>query len=321
MFRQLLRKYAFESSLLWIACGLMVLIFPWMRIWTISQFELAGFAPLLDQLRTLEKFSPVPLEQFLTYEGVIGLTLDEPILLLCILVWSISRGSDVASGELGRGTMEMLMAQPTSRLQVMTAHGLVTVLGLAGLIGLALLGLHLGIQTNSVPMTMETDSLRIPGLPFTLRNPFAGAAPKTFVPLTNLVATSLFVPAFLNLFALGFAVFGLSVLFSCYDQYRWRTLGLTIGTYVLQVLLFILAKSMAWLNILKAFTFLAAYQPAWIIQTGKRHPEQAWNLLIWQEEAWAIGPTGFSVILILLGLLWYVIGLRRFLVRDLPAPL
>ncbi len=122
---------------------------PLVRIWTVSQFELSGFAPLLNQIRVLEKFSPVPLEQFLTYDGVVGLTFDEPVLILCIVVWCIARGTDFVSGEVGRGTMEMLLAQPVSREKIALAHGSVTILGLLGLVAMTFLGLALGIHTCS----------------------------------------------------------------------------------------------------------------------------------------------------------------------------
>ena len=111
MFRILLKKYLSESILLWTALALVLFFFPWVRIWTVSQFELTGFAPLIEQFKAFEKFAPVPLEQFLTYHGIIGITFDEPVVLLCLLTWSVARGTDVVSGELGRGTMEMLLAQ------------------------------------------------------------------------------------------------------------------------------------------------------------------------------------------------------------------
>ena len=91
MFRILLKKYYQESIWLWLALALVLFFFPWVRIWTVSQFELTGFAPLIEQFKAFEKFSPVPLEQFLTYHGIIGITYDEPVVLLCVLTWCISR--------------------------------------------------------------------------------------------------------------------------------------------------------------------------------------------------------------------------------------
>ena len=48
MFRILLKKYMIESLLLFGALAIVLFFFPWVRIWTISQFELSGFAPLIE---------------------------------------------------------------------------------------------------------------------------------------------------------------------------------------------------------------------------------------------------------------------------------
>ncbi len=321
MFRLLLKKYLHDAALLWIASAVMLLIFPWVRIWTISQFELSGFAPLMDQIRAFEKFSPVPLEQFLTYEGVIALTYDEPILILCVLVWSISRGTDVVSGELGRGTMEMLLAQPVSRLQVFWAHAMVSIAGLCSLVAVAHLGLCLGLATNSVAITIEPPRVQIPGLPFSLRNPFGGPGEKVMQPLTELVSYDLYWIPSLHLLGLGLAVLGLSVLMSSFDQYRWRSIGLVLGVYVLQLLLYILAKSTPRLGSLKGFSFLAAYQPDWSVQMIKRDASAAYALTYLDGERWGVGPLGFALLLISMGAVLHVVACWLFLKRDLPAPL
>ena len=137
MFRLLIKKAFLESWLLLAACGLMVFAFCWTRVWIVTRFELQRFQGFLEQLRQFEQFMPVPLEQVLTYAGSLALTFDEPVLILCVLVWSISRGSDVVSGELGRGTLEMLLAQPIGRLKLLFVHSLVSVMGVALLTALA----------------------------------------------------------------------------------------------------------------------------------------------------------------------------------------
>ena len=71
----------------------------------------------------------LPFEQLATYSGRIALAYDLPIVILCVSVWAIARGSDCVSGELGRGTMEMLLAQPVSRLQVLLTQATVTTIG------------------------------------------------------------------------------------------------------------------------------------------------------------------------------------------------
>ncbi|MEQ1829113.1 MAG: ABC transporter permease subunit [Pirellula sp.] len=326
MFRILLKKYIGESIWLWCACAAVLFFFPWVRIWTVSQFELSGFEPILKQFRAFEKFSPVPLEQFLTYHGIIGFTFDEPVLILCVLVWSIARGSDVVSGELGRGTMEMLLSQPVGRGQLMAAHAVVTITGLALLCLLVYCGLFVGLHTNAT-LVRESSGIRLPILNFELSNPFI--APKSkLVPLTDLVSASVYIVPTWNLFALGFLVLGLSVMVSAFDQYRWRTIGIVIGVYVLQLLLFVLSKSTPKLSGLKPLSFLAAYQPDWIVQKVVREPEVAWAWTVdpgssgswWMRCIDSVGPVSYVSILLALGCITYMIGYFRFRGRDLPAP-
>ncbi len=321
MYRILIRKYVYESLALGLALALVLFVFPWVRIWTVSQFELTGFAPLIAQFKAFEKFSPVPLEQFLTYQGMIGLTFDEPVLLLCILAWCIARGTDVVSGELGRGTMEMLLAQPITRWQLMVTHALVAISGLAILCLLVYLGLCLGIWTNATPVR-EATGWSIPWFNWNL-TPAMNDPELRMVPLRELVDPSLFVASTLNLFGLGFAVLGLSVMVSSFDQYRWRAIGVVIGIYVLQLLLFILAKSTPRMSGLKPLTFLAAYQPDWMVQKIHDHPAAAWSWTMenpngdWHEF---LGPLGYTGMLLALGLVSYAIAFWRFETRDLPAP-
>lgn len=321
MFRILLKKYLSESIILWTALALVLFFFPWVRIWTVSQFELTGFAPLIEQFKAFEKFAPVPLEQFLTYHGIIGITFDEPVVLLCLLTWSVARGTDVVSGELGRGTMEMLLAQPIHRWKLIAAHGIVTVTGLALLCILVYLGISLGIQTNSTPITQQT-TVELPWTGWKVPNPFVPKEQRQ-IPLIELVKPQEFMAATANMFALGFAVLGLGVMISSFDQYRWRSIGIVIGAYVLQLLLFILSKSTPGMAIFKPFTFLSAYQPDWIVQVVHNHPEVEWQ---WLNRPWAtgwqdaLGPMGYIGILIGMGLVSYAIAFLRFQHRDLPAP-
>jgi ABC-2 type transport system permease protein len=142
------------------------------------------------------------------------------------------------------------------------------------------------------------------------------------------VDPSLYILPTFNLFALGFAVLGLSVFCSARDQYRWKTIGTVIGIYVLQLLLFILSKSTAQTHFLTPLTFLAAYQPDWIVQRVSNEPATAWqwigagdlsrsgaDLMMSRCE-----PLAFITILLSLGLVAYFLAWNKFRVRDLPAP-
>lgn len=325
MLRILLKKYFLETWPLWSACALVLVFFPWVRIWTVSQFELSGFAPLIEQFKAFEKFSPVPLAQFLTYEGIIGLTFAEPILLLSLLTYSIARGSDVVSGELGRGTMEMLLAQPISRLQLLLSHGLVSVVGLVGLCLLTWIGIVIGLHTNSTIVVQPKSEIGIPGTSISFSNPFEESQ-TVMTPLSELVSSDLYIAPTINFFALGFFMFSLSVFMSSWDQYRWRTIGFVIGVYIAQILLFVLSKSTPRTRFLMPFSFFGAYQPDWMVQSVANEKMPMFSIIRSQSTPngflanYEIGPLGYSLILIALGLALYSVGCLTFCRRDIPAP-
>ena len=325
MLRILLKKYLQETWPLWLPCALILVFFPWVRIWIVSQFELSGFAPLIEQLKAFEKFSPVPLSQFLTYEGMIGLTFAEPIMLLALLTYSIARGSDVVSGELGRGTMEMLLAQPISRLKLIFAHGFVCVMGLTGLGVCTWIGIAIGLHTNSTLVVQPKSELSIPGTSISFSNPFEEPQ-KVLTPLSKLVSSQLYLASTINFIALGFFIFCLSVFMSSWDQYRWRTIGLVIGVYVAQLLIFVLAKSTPKTHFLMPFSFFGAYQPDWMVQTIANGEMPMFAIIRICSNPngffadFEIGPMGYSLILIAIGLVLYSVACVIFCRRDIPAP-
>ncbi len=326
MNRLLIKKSMHESGLLFVACASMLFVFCWVRVWIICQFDLQQFQPLLKQLRPFEKFLPVPLEQLLTYTGSLAMTFHEPVLILCILVWAIARGSDVVSGEINRGTLEMLLAQPITRWQLLWTHGLVCAVGLALLCMTAWGGLAAGIHTNSIrEQIAPTVDVAIPFTP--LRIPVRiGAEQQVQTPLSSRVDASLFIAPSLQLFAFGIFVYGLSVLCSSFDRYRWRTLGMVIGVYIIQLLMLLLSKATDHMQWVGNLTFLSAYQPDSIVYFSRHSTYDAWWLMIpadRQTVSWpyTLGPLGLTCALLALGLLFFAGAVWRFHTRDIPAPL
>lgn len=326
MIRQLLKKTLRESALLFAACWLMLLLFCWARVWILCQFDLQRFEPVLDQFRAFERFLPVPLEQLLTYQGGLAMTFHEPVLLLCILVWSVARGSDVVSGEINRGTLEMLLAQPISRLQLLLCHSLVCTVGLALLCFAVWLGLYFGIHSNSIrEQATPTVELSVPYLPIKIPVKI-GATRQVQTPLSARVAPTVYAAPTCNLFGLGFLVLALSVACSSFDRYRWRTLGIVISVYVVQLLLLMLSKAtpaMAWCGYL---TFLSAYRPDSMVHFARHAPADAWRLTVPAERLTAswphgLGPLGMTGLMIGSGLLLFGLAAWRLRSRDIPAPL
>lgn len=324
MTRLLIKKCLWDSALLLSACTLMLFTFAWARIWILCQFDLQKFEPLLKQFEAFERFSPVPLDQFLTFAGAIGMTFNEPVLILCIVVWSVARGSDVVSGELSRGTLEMLLAQPISRTRWLITHAAVCTAGLALLSLVVWFGLYLGIQTNSVEESMQSSiELRLPLLPAPIPIP-AGPATEVTVPLAAKVSPALYVTPTINLFAFGFFLLSLSSMCSAMDRYRWRTIGLVIGFYVLELLVFLLSRATESTRWLGNFTFFSLYQPDGMVHVVRNRPGSQWEFLSASTmPGWdyTLGPLGMNLLLLLLGSAFYGVAWYTFKRRDLPAPL
>jgi ABC-2 type transport system permease protein len=323
MNRALLKKCLTEARLLFAACAAALFGFCWMRVYIVSRVDLETFADIVGKLwDTWKDFWPVSLSQLLSYSGRIAVTFDEPIVVLCVSVFAIARASDVVSGELNRGTMEVVLAQPVSRWQVLLSHALVTVLGVALLSLVAWAGTYCGIMTNTVQEDAPRPAIQVPGIgleiPLTLKKP-----EKIRVPMRDKVNAGDFLPGAVNLAALGCCLAGITTLVSACDRYRWRTIGLVVGFFVVQSVLKIAGMAIQEVAWLKKLTLFTAYEPQKFIATAVHDAANTWSLVV-RDSAGAIidaGPLGYNLILLGIGLGCYVAAAIVFQKRDLPAPL
>lgn len=322
MHRILIKKCLLESRLLLAACTVAVFLFCWARVWVMSLFDMSRFQAVIEQFREYERFSSVPFDQLFTYAGRIAVTWDEPIVVACVSLWAIARGSDLVSGELGRGTMEMVLAQPVSRLQVFLSHASVTIGGVAVIAGASWLGVHLGVMTNVVEEPAPPPTWTVPWLNIELSNPLAEETMQK-IPLSAKVDTAVFAPAACNLFAFGFFLAGLTTLMSAWDRYRWRTIGVVVGFYLVQMTFKIVGRASDGLSWLVNFTFFGAYEPQRLVAMADTQPGAAWHILVRDAatETTLLGPLGYSLLLLGMGCAAYAAAAILFRRRDLPAPL
>ena len=85
----------------------------------------------------VKKLMPVPIEVLASERGRLAFAYDHPLVALTMTVWAFARGSDAVSGELNRGTLEMVLAQPVRRTTVLLTHAAVTVAGALAQLGSA----------------------------------------------------------------------------------------------------------------------------------------------------------------------------------------
>lgn len=326
MNRALWKKACSEGFWLLCICALGLFLFCFIRVWFISRMEMSRFASIIGELWSdIEKFSTVPLSHLLTYPGRIAVVYNEPLVVLIMTVWAVSRGSDVVSGEISRGTMEMLLAQPTSRLQILWSQAVVGLLGVAVLCIATLAGTAAGIHTFRIKEPPSVPSIKIPGLKFDVPLPFL--KPKetepTYTPMSEKADTRQMLPAAINLGALGVFLLAFTTLMSSWDRHRWRTIGIVATAWV--VMLVVKAIGMAvedfrWMSYLSFFT---PFSPEWAVYVGMNHPEATWQFtsLRGVGEASHLTPLAYNVILLAMAIACYVAAAVIFAKRDLPAPL
>ena len=317
------RKNLIESQWLLWSCAGGLFAFAWVRVWMVSLLEMERFKAIFEQFRALEHLSPVPFDLFFTWPGRVSLAFDEPLVWGIVSVWAIARGSDCVSGELGRGTMEMLLAQPLSRMQILLTSTLVTWGGLLVLGGAVLAGMAVSIQTTQVKVVPPAPKwgVTLPGLPaWEFSVPGTSGEPIR-EPLRDYVTIGQFLPGVLNLLALGFFLCGLATLVSACDRYRSRTLGIVGGVFAVSLAVKLVARA-AQLNWLLYTTFFTAYEPSVIILQVVREPAAAWAFWVQTKEGgWQAGPLTYDLSLVGMGLAAYLAGAVIFARRDLPAPL
>ncbi len=320
--RALRRKYISDSLLLFFGCAFGVFGFCWFRIWIVGNLDTRKFRQIIDLLPDdWRKFASVDFDWLVSYLGRTSLALDEPTLVSFVCLWVLVRGSDVVSGEVNRGTMELLAAQPVSRRRLYFSHAWMTCAGLGLLMALTWLGMAVGIWTTSV-VESTYPQIHIPIVNYDF--PLTFLEPKTeTVTMASEVNPVVFLPGILNLLFLGFFLAGFAAMCSAMDRYRWRTLGILAVFYFSGVLIKMLAMARdeySWLMHVSCFGY---YEPASSIVHFQEHSLESTGLLATDPVTGAteLSPLSNYATYIVAGIVCYWIGFRVFLKRDLPAPL
>ncbi|MCC9607032.1 ABC transporter permease subunit [Blastopirellula sp. JC732] len=309
----------------WLLLGSVVTIFGFcmIRAWIVGRVEMSRFQNIVEILRPeVERYSAVDVAQLFTYPGRVGVTFNEPLVVLLMVTWAIARGSDSVSGPLGRGTMEMMLAQPISRFQLLFSKSLVTVVGCAVIATAAWLGTHTGVHTTKVKQEKPPVAIKLPVLNMKIEVPFTEVkeAPVR-VPLADFVDTSLFIPSAINLGCLGVFFAGLTTWMSSWDRYRWRTIGIVTGFLIVQMIVRVVSLAVDTAHWLKYLTIFTLYEPEVLTSYGVRYPTEVWTFYF-ENNKGELALGGLSLVsgLLLGGAATFALGHWIFCRRDLPAP-
>jgi ABC-2 type transport system permease protein len=183
-----------------------------------------------------------------------------PLTQTILCIWAIGRASGAIAGEIDRGTMELLLAQPIARGRVVLAHLIVEIIAIPILCLSMWSGTWLGIWL--LELQEEIDAWR-------------------------------FAPALLNAAVLLLAVAGVSIAISAFGRFRGRVLGTAVLVTLLQFLVNVIGQLWPTAEPLRPFTVFYYYQPQPIILD----PSWYTNNAIWTRMAvlLGVGLTGYVV--------------------------
>jgi len=316
----LLRKNLQESMLLFLGCAGLLAAFSFFRVWIVGRLDSGRFRQIIDLLpKDWERFSSVDFEWIVSYLGRTATTLDEPMVVMLVSAWALVRGADVVGGELGRGTMEMLLAQPVSRARIFWQQFSVNILGVITLCLVVWLAMWMAVQTTQIKET-EYPSFNIPLTGFKIPVP-NGEPKQILVPMRDVVDATGFAPGLVNLACLGVFFAGMASWLSSNDRYGWRATGLAVGVYFLFAMFKIgsaATPSLAWLGWITVFSL---YEPELHIQASQTDSGAVWHwFMVNHVSAKTVaGPLLANLALLAAGASLAMIGALRFSRRDLPA--
>ncbi len=287
MNRALFTKAVGDAKLLFAALAVLMFFFPWVFLWASGKISVPAFANFLTDALPQEwqHLWGVPFSQVATPAGRAALVFVHPLIVFSAAVWTISRGSDCVSGEIGRGTMEMLLAQSVRRTSIYGTQAIVTIVGSALLASAVWCGTAIGLGKS---------------------------------PLYEHLSPRLFIPPAINLFGLMICLGGVSALVSSWECQRWRTIGLIATWYVLSTVITVVGQIAERWHWLSYASFMSAYKP----QSLVAQPDDAWVLFSYRGTiVTGLALGGQQLVLLAVGISCYVAGAIIFSRREIPAPL
>jgi ABC-2 type transport system permease protein len=162
-----------------------------------------------------------------------------PLLLTMLGVWAVGRAAGAVAGELDKGTMELLLAQPLARWRVIGSHFVVDCLTIPFLCGCLWAGTALGAYVFDLVEMTKMDKKPIEPLQFGL--------------------------AQVNVAALLFAISGYTMALSSAGRFRARVLGIAVVLTLLQFLINLLGQTWQDIEFLRPWTVFYYYQPQGLI--------------------------------------------------------
>jgi ABC-2 type transport system permease protein len=222
------RKAISDSLLHFLISSAILIAFSWIFLWLMSMIDLGVFANLLKAMpQFFQRLTTIPMSELATPAGRTSILFVHVVTLLLCVGWAVGRGSDTISGEVGRGTMDLLASLPVYRSALLVPPALIAAIGSAMLALSVLVGIGLGLTTLKIPD----------------------------------VSLLMFLPGVLNLFCMMLCLTGITTFVSAWSCDRWHTVFITVGIFLVSYILEMVARAWEKGGWLQYFTFMSQYHP------------------------------------------------------------
>jgi len=213
--------------------AIILTLFSWLFVWLMSLFQVGSIGMILNLLPGfVEAMIGVELKLLASPTGQVSVLYVDVVTLLVCLGWALGRGSDSVSGEIARGTMDLILSLPVWRVTVLAVPAIVTAVGSILLALSVQLGTMLGLA-----------SVRFDDPP----------------------AADAFLPGTINLFCMIFCFTAIATLVSSCCRDRWTTIGIAGGFFIFSLILKLIARMWPNGRGLFALSFLSCFEPQALI--------------------------------------------------------
>jgi len=242
-FLALLRKHIVEGrwTLVLSAAALFWLAWLWVHVVSLNEAEILRLLESDEGGRRIQWLRNLGVGDAPSSVSIMMGFWSHPIFFMLISIWPISRGSAAVAAEIERGTMDLILSRPISRLAYLASGIVIALAGLAILSTAMLAGASIAVRFNV---------LREPPSPWTLLWPA------------------------LNLGALGLPIYGYTLLASSVDFVRWRpmTIGsvLTLGGVIAFIVATIdVLHDRSWMPWVERISIFKLFKPVELVTDGQ----------------------------------------------------
>ena len=238
-------KKAFSDAWLPLVVSSIILgLFGWLFVWLMSHLPVGGFAAILQWMpKFFQPMLGAPLADLATPVGQISILYVHMITMLICVGWAVGRGSDPITGEIGRGTMDLILSLPIHRATALVAPAVVATFGAALLAVAVWTGTWVGLHTVEFP---------------------------------GQVGAGRFLPGAVNLFCVTVCLTGITTLISSFNRDRWRVIAQAMGFFVISLILKMVGRIWTEGSWLMYGSFLSAFRPQKLILSADDPAVSAW---------------------------------------------